>query len=305
MNFNVENFKSLHNCEPTFSVKGVSQSSNLKAESIAFSLEIDSRLIDSLCAIQSVIIFIPKGSNLPDECHTGNLLIEAVNPRYDYIKTTRAVFDITKTYSGVGGELAYVDPTAQIGCSVELSPFCYVGPNCIVEDHCYLAPGARLIDSVHVGQGTRIGANTVVGGWGFGIERNNGKEREVISFGGEPIKMPHFGGVIIGPNCDIGALTTICAGAIEPTVLESSVMVDDHVHIAHNCKIGKGAAIVACAEISGSVVIGDEAWIAPNVSTMQKISIGQRCIIGIGSVVLESTPANSVFVGNPAKQINK
>ena len=139
----------------------------------------------------------------------------------------------------------------------------------------------------------------------IGIERDNNREREVISFGGDPLKMPHFGGVIIGRNCDIGALTTICSGAIEPTILEDFVMVDDHVHIAHNCKIKRGAAITASAELSGSVEVGEESWISPNTTIMQKISIGPRCIVGLGSVVLKSTPADSIIIGNPAKPLGK
>lgn len=303
MKFDSKVFFKLHAIQIDFTVSGVSQSSNLKSETICFALNIDKVVIDSLTSCKDVIMFVPIGSDLSDDCCTGNVVIECMNPRFEYIKTTRSVFSsAVQTFSR---ELSFIDPSAFIAPTAEVSPFCFVGPNCIIDDDCFLASGVRLIDAVHVGRGTRIGANTVIGGWGFSIERDNGKEREVIPFGGVPLKMPHFGGVMIGENCDIGALNTIAAGAIEPTLLEDHVMTDDHVHIAHNCVIKEGVAITACAEISGSVEIGKETWVGPNSSVMQKITIGSSSIIGIGTVLRKSVPCKTIVAGNPARILNK
>ena len=303
MHFNIKKFEKLYGLSPNFDINGVSQSSNLKSNTIAFSLKIDEDLIISLKSLKSIIIFVPLKINLPDECYLDNLIIECINPRYDYIRTSRLVFEF-KSFE-YSPNLNYVDPSAKIGNSVILSPHTYIGADCVIEDDCFLSPGVKILDRVKIGKGTNIGSNTVIGGIGFGIERDNKKEREVISFGGTPLKMPHFGGVIIGKYCDIGALNTIVAGAIEPTIIENNVMTDDHVHIAHNCKIKKGAAITACAEISGSVEIGEESWIGPNASIMQKISIGPRSIIGLGAVVTRSIESDSIAAGNPAKILNK
>ena len=303
MHFNIKKFEKLYGLSPNFDINGVSQSSNLKSNTIAFSLKIDEDLIISLKSLKSIIIFVPLKINLPDECYLDNLIIECINPRYDYIRTSRLVFEF-KSFE-YSPNLNYVDPSAKIGNSVILSPHTYIGADCVIEDDCFLSPGVKILDRVKIGKGTNIGSNTVIGGIGFGIERDNKKEREVISFGGTPLKMPHFGGVIIGKYCDIGALNTIVAGAIEPTIIENNVMTDDHVHIAHNCKIKKGAALTACAEISGSVEIGEESWIGPNASIMQKISIGPRSIIGLGAVVTRSIDSDSIAAGNPAKILNK
>ena len=303
MHFNIKKFEKLYGLSPNFDINGVSQSSNLKSNTIAFSLKIDEDLIISLKSLKSIIIFVPLKINLPDECYLDNLIIECINPRYDYIRTSRLVFEF-KSFE-YSPNLNYVDPSAKIGNSVILSPHTYIGADCVIEDDCFLSPGVKILDRVKIGKGTNIGSNTVIGGIGFGIERDNKKEREVISFGGTPLKMPHFGGVIIGKYCDIGALNTIVAGAIEPTTIENNVMTDDHVHIGHNCKIKKGAAITACAEISGSVEIGEESWVGPNASIMQKISIGPRSIIGLGAVVTKSTDSDSIVAGNPAKILNK
>lgn len=303
MKFDSKAFFKLHAIQIDFTISGVSQSSNLKSHTICFALSIDKVVIDSLTSSEHVIIFIPKGSDLPDDCHTGNVVIECMNPRFEYIKTTRSVFrNEAQTFSR---ELSFIDHSAVIAPTAIVSPFCFVGPNCVIEADCFLAPGVKLIDSVHVGRETRIGSNTVIGGWGFSIERDNGRVREVIPFDGTPLKMPHFGGVIIGKNCDIGALNTITSGAIEPTLLEDHVMTDDHVHIAHNCVIKEGVAIAACAEISGSVEIGEETWVGPNSSVIQKITIGPSSIIGIGTVLRKSVPCKTIVAGNPARILNK
>lgn len=302
MKFDRSVFFDIHRLAVRFPVEGVSQSSKLKSNTIAFSLSVNEALIETLSQIKNIIIFTPRGSIFPEICHEGNLIIECENPRFEYIRTTAVVFRREKS---IQNDLTYIDRSANVAESAIVSPFCFIGPNCFIDEDCFLAPGVRLIESVHVGRGTRLGANTVIGGWGFGIERDNGKEREVIPFGGVPIKMPHYGGVIIGQSCDIGALNTIAAGAIEPTILEDYVMTDDHVHIAHNCTIREGVAITACAEISGSVEIGKETWIGPNSSIMQKISIGAACVVGIGSVVRKSIPSDTIVAGNPARTLNK
>ena len=303
MKFDSSIFFELHGIQIDFKVGGVSQSSRLKNHTICLALSIDKVLIDSLISSEEVIIFIPIGSDLPDDCCTGNVVIECMNPRFEYIKTTRCVFNSSgQTFRR---ELSFIDPSASIAPTAVVSPFCFIGPNCVIEDDCFLASGVRLIDSVDIGRGTRIGANTVIGGWGFSIERDNGRTRDVIPFGGTPLKMPHFGGVIIGEYCDIGALNTVASGAIEPTLLEDHVMTDDHVHIAHNCVIKEGVAITACAEISGSVEIGKETWVGPNSSLMQKIIIGSASIIGIGTVLRKSVPSKTIVAGNPARILDK
>lgn len=112
--------------------------------------------------------------------------------------------------------------------------------------------------------------------------------------------MPHLGGVVIGSAVNIGALNTIVAGTIEPTVVENYVQTDDHVHIAHNCHIKRGALITACVEISGSVTVGENTTIGPNASIMNKITIGRDVVVGLGAVVTRSFGDGVTIAGNPA-----
>jgi UDP-3-O-[3-hydroxymyristoyl] glucosamine N-acyltransferase len=101
---------------------------------------------------------------------------------------------------------------------------------------------------------------------------------------------------------EVGNFTTVCSGTITPTVVGDYTKIDDHVHVAHNCRIGRNVVITACAELSGSITMEDDVWIGPNASLIQGISVGKNALIGIGAVVTKSVPANEVQFGNPARR---
>lgn len=181
-----------------------------------------------------------------------------------------------------------IDSTAVIGKNVVIEDGCYIGKNTIIEHNVVLHSGTRI------GDNCRIRSCSSIGGDGFGFERLDGSES---------LRFPHLGGVLIGDYVEIGSCTAVCRGTLSDTVLENHVKIDNLVHIAHNCLIRTGAYVIACAEISGGVNVGRNAWIAPNSCTHQKIVIGDESIIGLGAVVTKDVPSNSVYAGNPAKKI--
>ncbi|MBI3298244.1 MAG: UDP-3-O-(3-hydroxymyristoyl)glucosamine N-acyltransferase [Elusimicrobia bacterium] len=182
----------------------------------------------------------------------------------------------------------------------ELHPTVVVGRGAVVENGVRIGEGTRIGSGAVVKSGTLIGrfceieAGAVVGATGFGFE---------TGADGHPIKMLQLGGLRIGDHVEIGSLTTVCRGALGDTVVEDHVKIADHVHIGHNCRIGAGTMITACAEVSGSVTIGKKAWLAPNCSIMQKVILGDGCFIGIGAVVLRGVPAGAKMFGNPAMRV--
>jgi UDP-3-O-[3-hydroxymyristoyl] glucosamine N-acyltransferase len=112
-----------------------------------------------------------------------------------------------------------------------------------------------------------------------------------------------LGNVIIGNGVEIGSNTAIDRATFGSTVVEDFVKIDNGVHIAHNCRVGKRTLVIAHAELSGSVIVGHDSWIAPNVSIKESVKIGNNVIVGIGSVVLKDLPDNAVAFGVPAKII--
>lgn len=181
----------------------------------------------------------------------------------------------------------------------QLHPSVTVAPGAIVEDGVVVGEGTVIGPNAVVRSGTRIGrfclikSGAVIGDSGFGFERD---------LNNRPLRMIHLGGVRIGDHVEIGALTTIVQGALEDTVLEDYVKINDHVHVAHNCCIGEATIIGGGAYLSGSIKVGRSCWIAPNCSIRQKLAIGDEAIVGIGAVVVHDVATGSMVYGNPARE---
>ena len=54
---------------------------------------------------------------------------------------------------------------------------------------------------------------------------------------------------------------------------------------------------------SAPVTIGDDVWIAAGCMILPGVTIGNRCVIGAGSVVKDDVPEGSVVAGSPARLI--
>lgn len=120
---------------------------------------------------------------------------------------------------------------------------------------------------------------------------------------GKLIKMPHAGNVVIEKDVVIRAYVTIDRGVLDSTVIGEGTKIDHHVHIAHNCKIGKWNTFANGCSIEGSVEIGDNNTFGSHVVVQRKVKIGSRCRFGSGTVVVKDVPDGSIVVGNPGRII--
>lgn len=212
--------------------------------------------------------------------------IKVANPRTTFIRVLDWLdknigFDLYE-------EPSEVHSSAIIGENVVIEPGCNIGKNVIIE------PNVVLHKGTIVGNNSRIRSCASIGSDGFGFERLEG---------GEIVRFPHLGRVIIGKNVEIGSCTAIARGTLSNTIIKDNVKIDNLVHIAHNVKVNNGAFIIACSEISGSVEIGENSWIAPNACINQKLKIGEGSLIGLGAVVTKDVEAKVIVAGNPARKI--
>ena len=58
-------------------------------------------------------------------------------------------------------------------------------------------------------------------------------------------------------------------------------------------------------EYGKPITIGNNCWIAGNVTICGGVTVGDNCVIGAGSVVTRSIPANSLAAGNPCRVIRE
>lgn len=153
-------------------------------------------------------------------------------------------------------------------------------------------PSTQLCSNVYIDAGVEIGANCSVGFQGFGFGRLEGKG----------YRLYHSGGVYIGKDSKISSNVTVVSGTFQPTIVGKSVLVDDHVHIAHNCLIGDHSTLTAATTLSGSVTIGEGNWLGPNSSVINGSKLGEGMFVGIGACVTKSFDGG-VIAGNPAKKL--
>lgn len=216
----------------------------------------------------------------------GRIHLIAKNPRLAFAQALdfleKAIGFSRPTSEPIIDSSARVSPHSVLGLGVS------IGPGTVVNHFCVIG------DGVQIGANCVIKSGAVIGEDGFGFERDQS---------GIPIRLVHLGSVKIANHVEIGSLTTVCRGTLTDTVIEEHAKIDDHVHIAHNCHIGMGAMVVACAEVSGGVILGKGSWIGPNASIIQQRKVGESALIGIGSNVIRDVDDFSTVAGNPAKPL--
>lgn len=54
-----------------------------------------------------------------------------------------------------------------------------------------------------------------------------------------------------------------------------------------------------------SLIIEDDVWVAPSSSLRGYLKIGEGATVGMGAIAMKNIPANEVWVGNPARKLEK
>jgi len=200
------------------------------------------------------------------------------NPYLYFAKVSAFLNPLDSVVSGI-------HPSAVIEEGAQIDPGAYIGPNVAIGAGSRIGAGSAIMAGCSIGARVSIGSDTrlhprvvvynncvlgnrlivhsgvVIGADGFGLAMDEGRW----------LKIPQIGRVVIGDDVEIGANTTIDCGALDDTVIEEGVKLDNLIQIAHNVRIGAHTAIAGCVGIAGSAVIG------------------RHCRIGGGSGILGHT----------------
>lgn len=223
----------------------------------------------------------------------GKVLIRVKNPKVALAEVGNHFF-VEQPKSGIHST-AVIDIEAIIGKGVTIGAYCVIG-KAIIGDNCVLDSNIRIYDDVVMGKGCVVKAGAVLGGAGFGYERD---------VDGNKFRFPQIGQLIIGDYVEVGANTCIDRGALADTIIGDYTKINNLCHIAHNNKIGRNVTITGCVNVSGSNVIDDDVWIAPNSTIRGWVHIGKGATVGMGAVVIKDIPEGETWVGNPAHRIEK
>ena len=206
-----------------------------------------------------------------EHCGTNALVVS--NPALAFAQASQLFDDRPRVPLGISDQ-AQLDQSVKVGQDVTIGPFSVIGENVVIGDRVEIGPNCRigadcsigadsmlagnvfLYHNVRLGERCLVHANSVIGADGFGfVPDQNGKLERIAQ----------VGGVLIGNDVVVGASNTIDRGAIEDTIVEDGVKLDDQVHIGHNCIIGAHSMLCGCAGLGGSVTIGRHCVLAGGV----------------------------------------
>ena len=158
------------------------------------------------------------------------------------------------------GALCVIERGARIGAGTVLKSRVSIGENCVLGERCIVHPGV------------------VIGADGFGFAPDNGRWE----------KIEQLGAVRIGDDVEIGANTCIDRGALNDTVIEDGVKLDNLIQIAHNVRVGKHTAMAGCAAVAGSATIGAYCTIGGRAGILGHLTIADHVHISATSLVTRS-----------------
>ncbi len=204
---------------------------------------------------------------------------------------------------------AGIDPSAHVAKDTSISDTASIAAGAVIESGVTLADGVRVGPGCVIQKNVKIGADTILTANVTVVHDCEIGERNIFhpgvvigadGFGqamddGQWIKVPQLGRVIIGNDVEIGANTTIDRGAIEDTIIEDNVKLDNQIQIAHNVKIGAHTAIASSSAIAGSTTIGKHCKIAGMVGIVGHLQIADNVTVTGKSMVSSSIKKAGVY----------
>lgn len=195
------------------------------------------------------------------------------------------------------GPHAVIRAGACIGDRTTVGAGCAVGARVTIGENCTIHENVTIHDDVEIGRGVILHSGCVIGADGFGFELESGRY----------VKFPQIGRVAIGDFVEIGANACIDRASLGVTRIGEGTKLDNMVHVAHNCEIGRHVVIAAQTGISGGVVVEDYAVLGGQVGLGDKARIGTRAVLGGKAGVLSNkvVRANEVVWGIPARPLRQ
>jgi UDP-3-O-[3-hydroxymyristoyl] glucosamine N-acyltransferase len=212
--------------------------------------------------------------------------IVADNPYAYFARVSQLFNPVTSQASGVHPS-AVVSKTASLGERVSIGAGCVIGDDVVIGDESCLYPRVVIYPKCSLGKRVVIHAGVVIGADGFGIARED--ERWV--------KIPQIGSVRIGDDVEIGANTTIDRGALDDTVIEEGVKLDNQVQVGHNVRIGAHSAVAGCVGIAGSAEIGRHCTIGGAAMIHGHIRIVDHVHVSAGTLISRSLLKPGTYTG--------
>jgi len=287
---------------PALQVGRIAPLDSADATSIAFLAHPKYR--SQLQTTQAACVIV--SADVADEASARGAAIVAADPYQYFARLTQWWARRVRPLPAAGVHPSVViDPTAHIGQGVSIAALAVVeagakvGDGAIIGPHCVVGARAR------VGAHTRLHAHVIVGFdcvLGDRCIVHSGVVIGADGFGFAPVgeaweKIEQLGAVRIGNDVELGANTCIDRGALDDTVLEDGVKVDNLVQIGHNVHVGAHSAMAGCVGIAGSARIGRRCTLGGGAIVLGHLSLADGVNISAASVVTRSINKPGLYSG--------
>ena len=208
---------------------------------------------------------------------------------------------------------AVIEPGARIAASARIGPGCHIGRRAEVGEGVCIDAGSAIGDEARIGEGSRlypsvvvyarcvigrravVHSGVVIGADGFGM----------VLDAGQWLKIPQIGRVIVGDDVEIGANTTIDRGALDDTLIEDGVKLDNQIQIGHNVRVGAHTAMAGCVGIAGSARIGRHCTLGGGAIVLGHLELADGVHISAGTLVTKSITRPGTYTGVYPLQENR
>ncbi len=180
------------------------------------------------------------------------------------------------------GPQAVVEVGAVIGAHAVIGALCFIGAGASIGAHTRLAARVYLAQGCSIGQRGIVHAGAVIGADGFGFAPEGGGDSRRWA------KIEQLGAVRIGDDVEVGANTCIDRGALDDTVIEDGVKLDNLIQIGHNVRIGAHTAMAGNVGVAGSTRIGAHCMIGGAANIIGHLDIADHVTVTVATTVTRS-----------------
>jgi UDP-3-O-[3-hydroxymyristoyl] glucosamine N-acyltransferase len=118
------------------------------------------------------------------------------------------------------------------------------------------------------------------------------------------VKIPHFGRVVLGPEVEIGANTTVDRATFGETIIGAGTKIDNLVQVGHNVVMGEACVVAGQAGFTGSVKLGRGVMVGGQAGINQS-TVGDQAMIAAKAGVTKDVPPRTQVAGAPALEARK
>jgi UDP-3-O-[3-hydroxymyristoyl] glucosamine N-acyltransferase len=182
---------------------------------------------------------------------------------------------------------AVVEAGARIAPSATIGALCCIGADAVIGEHTRIAARVTVGERCVIGERCILHSGVVIGADGFGFAPHQGQWE----------KIAQLGAVRIGNDVEIGANTCIDRGALDDTVIEDGVKLDNLIQIGHNVRIGAHTAMAGCVGVAGSAKIGARCTVGGSAGILGHLEIADDVHISSFSLVTRSISKPGQYTG--------